>query len=277
MTINFSRKTSQIGFQISVPEGWRKNHRKIKIPAFSGYTILQMLDEGFQEQKHLWTLDDGNFVLDASKLPSSTRYFVDMEGVVDENVLKKFVYIKPAANRDNDDKNDKYWLESSIKQLHMLENIYNDLEIDDVNFAVMIDMNKMFALTIPYEVGDKIAAHQQLLQASASNIDREKLFRAAREYKRQEKISPFFDPSNFFRIIQRVTAKDFIRQYIDIDRPYDVGRIDQPEKYVGIIPQNINVQAITKLTLRNPIASGHLVFQREKYMEKLRLEFKRLI
>ena len=276
MTINFSRKTSQIGFQIIVPEGWRKNHRKIKIPSISGYNLLRMTDEGFREQKHLWSIDDGNFVLDASKLPSSERYLVEMEGHVDESVLKQFVYIKPAANRDNDNENDKYWLESSIKQPNTLETIYNDLEVDEVNFGVTVDIDKMFALTIPNEVKDKTAALQQLLSVSSSNFDRNQLLKAALEYKKQEKISPSFDPGNFFRIIQRVTTKDLIRQHINIDRAYDLGRIDQPEKYVGIIPQNINVQAVTRLTLRNPIASGYLVFQREKYMEKLRTEFKKL-
>jgi len=63
MSINFSRRTSQIGFQITVPEGWRKHSRKIKIPALSGYNILRMTDEGFNEQKHLWGLIDENYVL----------------------------------------------------------------------------------------------------------------------------------------------------------------------------------------------------------------------
>lgn len=276
MTINYSRKTSQIGFQIMVPEGWRKNRRKIKIPEIPGYNILRMTDEGFREQKHLWSRDGGNFVLDASKLPSSERYLVEMEGHVDESVLKQFIYIKPAANRDNDDENDKYWLESSIKKPNTLETIYNDLEIDEINFGVMIDIDKIFALTIPKEVEHKTAALQKLLNISSSNFDRNQLLKAALEYKRQEKISPSFDPGNFFRIIQRVTAKDLIRQHINIDRSYNLGRIDQPEKYVGIIPQNINVQAVTRLTLRSPIASGYLVFQREKYMNKLRSEFKKL-
>ena len=39
MTVNFSRGVSQIGFQVTVPEGWRKNKRKVKIPAIRGYRI----------------------------------------------------------------------------------------------------------------------------------------------------------------------------------------------------------------------------------------------
>lgn len=276
MSINFSRRTSQIGFQITVPEGWRKHSRKIKIPALSGYNILRMTDEGFNEQKHLWGLIDENYVLNANQLPASEKYLVVMEGAVDENALKNIIFIKPAANRDNDDKNDKYWLESSIKQPGILERIYQDLEIEEVNFGVHIDIDKMFGLTIPREVQEKTDAIKKLLKTSSSQFDRNQLIKAALEYKRQERIAPSFDPGNFFRIIQRVTAKDMIRKYVEIDRPYDVGNIDQPEKYVGIIPQSISVQAITRLTLRSPIATGHLIFKRETYMDKLRSEFEKL-
>ena len=277
MSVNFSRGVSQIGFQVTVPAGLRKNKRKIKIPAMEGYQILRMVDEGFREQKQLWKLSEGYFVLDAKSLPTSERYLIEMEGTVDEHVLKDFVYIKPAANRDNDDKNDRYWLEASIKKPNTLEKIYTDLEIDDINVGVVINIDKMFGLTVPQEVQEKTIAVNKLLKASGSQFDRNLLYRAATEYRRQERILPSYDPQNFFRIIQRVTAQDLIRQHVNVERPYDIGNIDRPEKYVNIIPQSINVQAITRLTLQTPIANGYLVFMREKYMEKLRAEFKKLV
>ena len=277
MTINFSRGVSQIGFQITVPDGWRKNKRKVRIPAIAGYKILRMVDEGFREQKQAWKLSDGHFVLDAKVLPASERYLIEMEGTVDERVLKNFVYIKPAANRDNDDESDKYWLESSIRQLNTLEKIYTDLEIEDVNIGVVVNIDKMFGLTIPKEVQEKAVAVTNLLRTSSSEFDRNKLLRAAIAYKRQERISPSFDPENFFKVIQKVTAKDLIRQHINIDHPYDIGNIEQPVKYVNIVPQSINIQAITRLTLETPMANGYLVFKRKKYIEKLRLEFKKLV
>jgi len=276
MSINFSRKSSQMGFQITVPEGWRKSHKKIKIPAMAGYKVLRMTDEGFCEHRHLWKFDGENFVLNANELPASEKYLVEIDGTVDESILKDLVYIKPAANRDNDDENDKYWLDSSIKWPRALEKIYDDLEIDEVNFGVMIDIDKMFGLTIPPEVKNKASSIQRLLKVSSTNFDRNQLIHAALDYRKQEKIAPLFDPGNFFRIVQRLTAKDTIRQHISIDQPYDVGNINQPEKYVGIVPQNVEVQAITRLTLRTPTANGYLMFKREKYMDKLRSEFKKL-
>ena len=216
-------------------------------------------------------------MLDANKLPASERYLVDMEGTVEKSILKRFVYIKPAMNRDNDEENDKYWLESSIKQPNSLEKIYADLEIDDVNFGVEVNIDRMFGLTIPKEVKKKAAAINELLNASSSRFDRNRLLKAAMAYRRQERDSPSLDPGNFSRIVLKVTAKDLIRQHVHVDRPYDIGSIDQPEEYVDLVPQSINVHAVTRLTLATPIASGYLVFNREKYMKKLRTEFKKLI
>ena len=276
MSINFSHKTSQIGFKITVPDGWRKSSRKIIIPAYNNYKILRMTDESFIEQKYLWERINGNYVLKADKVPNSENFLIEMEGNVDENVLKNFVYIKPAINRDNDDQNDKYWLESSIKKPGFLETIYSDLEIDEVNFGVNIDIDKMFGLTIPKEVKEKSNALQHLLKVSSRDFDRNKLINAAVYYKRQEKLYPSFNPGDFFRIIQKFTAKNIIRDYIKIDQSYNVGDVEQPEKYNGVIPQNLKVHAITRLTLRDPIARGYLIFNRESYMKKLRDEFKNL-
>jgi len=135
----------------------------------------------------------------------------------------------------------------------------------------------MFGLTIPEQVKEKADALKNLLKASSINFERTQLLRAALAYKKQERLSPTFNPGDFFRIIQRLTGREIIRQHIEIDRPYDIGNINQPEKYIGIVPQSIKVQALTRLTLRMPIASGHLIFKREKYMDKLRSEFEKLM
>lgn len=277
LTINFSRGVSQIGSKITVPDGLRKKRRKIKIPVINGYNIVQMLDGGFQEQTRLWKLSDGYFVLNARDLPKSEHYLLTMEGNVEKKVLESFVFIKQAANRDNDDQDDKYWLDASLKQPGTLEKIYDDLAIDDINVGVEVNIEKMFGLTLPKEMEEKASAIHNLLEASSSNFDRNKLFKAALAYKKQARVSPTFDPGNFAKIIQKLTARDVIEQYINIERPYNIDNIEQPVKYVNIVPQSIKVQALTRLTLEQPIAAGYLVFNREKYLNKLRSEFQKLI
>jgi len=272
MMINFTRKTSTIGFQVSVPDGWRKNTNKVKIPTYPGFNIIRMMDESFHEQKNLWRHQDGFHVLDAKDLPTSEKYLIEMEGSIDENALKNLVHIKPAANRDNDDEDDKYWLDSSIKTPKALEKIYDDLEIEEVNVGVYVDIDKMFGLTLPKEIRTKAESLHRLLDES-KKFNRNEILRSAAEYKRQERLHPSYNPGDFIKIIQRLTARDIVGQHIEIDKPYNVGNIDQPEKFVGIVPQNIKVQALTTLTLRNPAALGYLKFKRKMYMDKLKSEF----
>jgi len=275
MTINYTKGTSTIGLKITAPEGFRKNRNKLKIPAFPGFRISRMSDDVFHELKYLWKEVDGYFILDANQLPSSENYLIELEGSVESKALKNLVHIKPATNRDNDDENDKYWLDSSIKQPQLLDKIWDELEIDEVNIGVFVDINKMFGLAFPEEIKDKKAAIDDLLN-TAKNFDRNTLFKAALEYKRQERRSRFH-PADFYRLISRLTARDVFLKHLDVDKPYDIGDIDKPENFIGIIPQNIKVQAITHLTLRQPTALGYLKFKRKLYEEKIKDEVNRLL
>ena len=121
MAINHTRRTSEMSFKVTVPDGWRKRHRKIVLPAYAGFSIVRMMDESFNEHKHLWKHIGDEFVLDANKLPSANAYLVTMEGRVNESALGQFVYIKPAANRTMDETSDKYWLESGLRNLRVLK------------------------------------------------------------------------------------------------------------------------------------------------------------
>ncbi len=115
MTINYGRKTSNIGLAVKIDEGFRKNHNKIKIPAYPGFRIRKMEDASFNQIKSLWRVVENEWVLDAKDLPPSDGYFVELEGSIDEKSLKDLVHIKPSINRDNDDEYDRYWLDASLK------------------------------------------------------------------------------------------------------------------------------------------------------------------
>ena len=49
MMINYGRKTSNIGLAVTIDEGFRKNHNKIKIPAYHGFSIKKMEDASFNQ------------------------------------------------------------------------------------------------------------------------------------------------------------------------------------------------------------------------------------
>ena len=275
MTINFSSQTSTIGLAIIVDEGFRKNHNKIKIPAYPNFKIIKMQDASFHQIQSLWKCVNREWILDARDLPPSDGYLIELEGAIEENNLKNLVHIKPSINRDSNDKIDKYWLDASLKNPKILEQIWSDLQIDEVNVTVKIDINKMFALRLPQEIKDKTDAIQKYLRAGQLG-DRGLLFRAMHDYKRQERKSPFH-PNDFLRVINNLTARNTLLNFISVDKRYDIGEIDHFTTYEGIIPQDIKVHALTNLTLQNPQALGYLTVQRKLYLEKIQEEFDKIL
>lgn len=273
MTLDYSNKTARMKFRIDVPDGKQKTLIKIKIPAHEGYRIINMMDSGFVEHTQTWKKDGGFFVLDAKHLPVSGPYLVETEGTVDENIFKKLIYIQPSTNRNATAETDSYWLESSIKSAREFESIYSELEIEKINFGVKVDIEKIFKLSIPKEMIEFSDTTVKLLNALTEN-DRNKVHKLRLIYKQQQREYKHFNPNDLVKIIMHFTANEMIREHIKIDKPYDFGGVTQPERYVGPIPQSVQVEAVTKLTLKNPVASGFLTFYKQKYLEKLKQEFK---
>ena len=276
MEINFAQCMTRMHVQIVVPDGRRRALAKVKIPAYPGYRITGMIDEAFVEHNHLWQYDGTHYVIKAGDLPASNRYRVTMEGNIDDQVLKELVYVKPATNQDNDEKNDRYWLDASLRNPDLLQRTYADLEISEVSSDVVVDIDKMFGLAIPPEVKDTADAIKRLLAASGL-FDRNEILRAAQLYKKASKNAPAVSVTDFNTVVAKVTGRDMILKHVQVDPQYDIGRVDQPVKYSGIIPQELNVHALTRLSLRTPRTHGYLTFKRQEYVGMLESEFKKLV
>lgn len=277
MIINYSKRTSVVGLFLNIDEGFRKNHNKIKIPHYPGFEISRMQDAVFRELKFLWKLEDGQWILDAKSLPPSDGYFIELEGAIEEKAVKDLVHIQPAINRDSDKVSDKYWLDSCIKNPELLEKAWTHLQINDIDVGVSVDFNKMFALKVPQEIQDKADAIKNYLSVGSNPVfDRNLIYKALHEYRRQERKVPFH-PTDFIKVIQSLTARDTLMDYLSVDASYKIGEIAQPTKYSGIIPLDVKVQTFTTLTLRSPQALGYLTFKRQKYLDKLQEEFSKLM
>ena len=275
VAINFADRTCEISFRVSIPGGWRKRQRKIAVPAHEGFAITKMFDTAFNQHRHEWRRAGTEYVLDANKLPSSETYLVTMEGQVDRDALKQLVYIKPAANRVTGENVDRYWLESSIRNLRMLESIYTDLEIDDVNFGVDVIIGKVFIPAAPLEISAQAKTVGSAFRA-ASDMDEQEWINSMQSYGAQSRTHPDYDEVPFARLVSRLTAREVVEEYVTVDRPYRLGTVRTPEHRHGAVPQCITINAATKLTLRSPAAKGYLRFNKKEYVERLRSEFKAL-
>ena len=275
MNINFSHRTCDIGLAIKADEGFRKNHNKIKIPAYPGFRIVSMQDASFNRIQSLWKNINNEWVLDSKDLPPSDGYFIVMKGNMDPKNLEGLVHIKPSFNRDSNDEIDKYWLDASIKDPKKLEEIWTELQVDEVDVGVKIDTNKLFGLRLPQEIKDKADSIQKYLGAGKQG-DRGLLFHAMHDFKRQERKTPFH-PNDFLRVIQNLTTRETMLDYISVDESYDIGDVDHPTAYEGILPQEVKIQTLTRLTLEDPQSLGYLTLRRKLYLEKIQEEFDKIL
>ncbi|WOV93605.1 MAG: hypothetical protein R1F52_02970 [Candidatus Nitrosoabyssus spongiisocia] len=275
MCINFNDKTCEIGLSFHIEEGYRKNHKTLKIPNFSGFRIVEMQDAVFNSLKPLWKLIDNEWILDAKTLPKSDGYFVKLEGGIKEESLKNLVHIKPSINRDPSDDYDKYWLDASLKDPKKLENIWTELEIDEINVNVKVDINKLFAIQLPQEIQDKAAAIQKFLHAGKTG-DRESVFRGMHDLRKQERKNPF-RPNDFWKIIQNLTTKQTLKEYLTVDQRFILGNVDNSSTLNNLMPENIKVQAITKLSLREPTSIGYLTLKKKLYLERIKKDFNKVL
>jgi len=45
--------------------------------------------------------------------------------------------------------------------------------------------------------------------------------------------------------------------------------VKREERFMGLFPEKMSVNAFTDLNLRQPIAKGYLTFKKKKYMKKI--------
>ena len=266
MIINYSTKTCSLEILLTIDEGFRKNHRKIKIPAYSQFAITKMMDITFTRIEKLWKLIGDEWVLNAKELPAGDTFFIEITGKIDESNLKNLVHIKQSINPDTDKLVDRYWLDVSLRNPKLLEKVWNELQIDEINVGVKINVNKMFAMRIPALLKEKADTVQEFIDAGFRG-DRGEMFRARSAMRRQAKLTKYTQ-NDFLNMISNLTTRETLLNYITVENNYRLGDLKQPN-YRGWIPQNIHVQALTMLTLKNYQSIGYLTLKKEQYLKKI--------
>ena len=69
-------------------------------------------------------------------------------------------------------------------------------------------------------------------------------------------------------LISNLTTRETLLNYLTIENNYRIGDLKQPN-YRGWVPQNIHVEAVTKLTLKNYQSIGYLTLKKKQYLEKI--------
>ncbi len=154
-----------------------------------------------------------------------------------------------------------------IRDIELVENIWDLLEIDDVNVAIKVGINKCFSTAIPPSYSRKIKATQRYISAGFGK-DREQLHRAWAEFRRSQRDAGC-TLDEFVKIIGNLTKGDLFEKYIHIDDPYNIKNIIRDDTN-NILPDFMSVQAVTNLNLKKYTADGELIFEKKKYIDDIK-------
>lgn len=184
MDINYRSQKAEVELLLHIPNNLKRKIRKIEVPAYQNFEISEMRDEVFNRIGELWWFEDGKWKLNPSKLPSSEKYLLTLEGIP-HDALSKIVFIQPASNKDRTEEMDRYWLASMIRNVEILEKLWDALSVNDVIANVKIGIERSFSTTIPIKAKERLRTIQRWVRAGRGR-DKEEVHRVWGELRRLE-------------------------------------------------------------------------------------------
>jgi len=274
--IDYLDKGSEIKYLIRIPSGLsRKLHRKVSIPSTIGFKIDEIIDlDTTQLLSFSYNSSDKTWNFDADQFPNSERFLITLKGRVSEDFLARLVSVRVATDASRQDGIEKFWVHSALRDVSILQRVWNELDLDRVNCDVRIGVERLFTSVIPNEVRNALQTQKQLLDAiahGARNI--EGLKSRYRVQQRRTKVSP----AELFELVMKLVSGDFVIDYIRVSSPYVLGLIEPVKALTAIVPEKLKVGVQTDLNFQVPVAKGDVVFERSNYSQSISAAFKNLL
>ncbi len=273
MSINYKSRDSEISLALNIPDGMKRKFRKIEIPRYQNFEVSEMMDESFNEiyLKESLESDDKKIKIKCSNLPSSENYLLKLKGVVPQKALDSIVFIQPSINKDRSDDMDKYWLSSMIRDVETIEKLWDGLNVDDVTAGVNIGIDRYISAKLPTNIKEGLDALNMYAMAGAKG-DRNKVLTA---WKQRKTKGSKVKKDELFELFKTLTAKDFFSGFVDVEYPYNLGNIENKE-ILNTLPEDMYVEALTRLTLKEPTAESYMKFRKKEYVKCVEKKFQSL-
>ena len=275
LRINYLDKTTELKLLVNVPQGIKRRFRDIEIPAYPSYSIREVFDGAtFDKIDVKWQLKNQNWISDAEDLGASDRYFVILQGQITEDSLAQLVKLYCPEDPKRTTEVDRYWIDSAIKDMSILEKIYDELTIDKVSTCVNVGVERQFASSIPKEVREWFRARAQADRYLASK-DRGMSFRSFYRLRAAQRKMGKLSPTDVHNLASKALSPETFMYYIEVDKPFHISHL-MPLEETSWYPEKIGVSVETDLNYRNPVAQGDLIYKKIEFASKLTEEVKKL-
>lgn len=275
LRVNYLSKVTEMKLLIKVPQGIKRSFRDVEIPAYPGYSIKEVFDGTTLDRINVdWQLKNQNWIADAKALGPSDRYFVILEGSISDVALKRLVKLYCPEDPKRESDVDRYWIDSTIKDMAILEKIYDELTLDKVNTCVNVGVERQFTSSIPKEVKNWFRA-RALADIHLRSRDREKAFRSYRFLRLAERKLGNLSPMEVSNLAKNVLSPETFMYYVSVDKPFHISHLN-PVEEGHWLPEKIGVIVETDLSYKNPVAQGDLIYKKMDFASKLEDEIRKL-
>lgn len=265
-TVDYLTRTSEIKYLLNIPSGVKRiTHRKIELPATTGFRIDEVLDLDTTDLLKINYDSNGEkWVFNADDFPNSNRFMVTTKGIISLDFLNRLVAVNCATNPTRREECDCYWIHSAIKDVSILEKIWEELDVERVNVDVRIAVERFFSSAIPEPVKERLKIQSELLDAirrGERNIEGLKL-----KY-RHSAIKAKISPTDLVDLLMSLVSGEFFSNFISLDKPFVLGSIEPHRELTSFIPERVKVNVLSDLNFQLPAAKGELTFKRKDFTD----------
>jgi hypothetical protein len=261
---NYREATSEMTFLLRIPDSRRRKFSKVKIPIDQGYRVKEMFSlPDYNPVNTVYGVEDGVITFDPSELPGHTEYILTLNGDVDPDTLKEIVHLKAPEDPTKSEDTDSYWIHSAIKRPGVMKEVYDDMQVDNVDISLQVGVQRCFSSGIPDDVLDIFDSTRDLLTAS-NDFDRNEILRTARQrFEARQDVS--CSPAEAAELIRSLATSDSIQEYITVEDPFRERNINPGTPSQNIFPESVSVDVTTDLNLDRQAADGNILFRKKDF------------
>lgn len=276
LRVNYLDKSTELKLLLNIPQGIKRRFRNIKIPAYQNYIVYEIFDAvSLNKVNANWKLKGKNWVTTTSKLSGSDKYFVIMKGTVNQESLNELIRLYCPDDPKKTEELDLYWIDSAIKDMSILERIYDELTIDKVDTCVNVGLERQFTSSIPNEIKEFIRAKAQH-DIHFGTTDRQSEFRSSYRYRMARRSLRDVSSRDIYKTSSEAVDPENFLLYISVDDPFRISGVTQLDTE-HLYPEKIGVRVQTDLNYQRPVAQGDLIFKRIDFSEELKIKFQSLM
>jgi hypothetical protein len=263
---NYREATSEMTFLIRVPDSQKRKFGKVKIPISEGYRLKEMFAlPDYTAVKAGYMSGEGYISFNPKELPSHNEYIVTLRGDVEPQTLEEIVHLKAPEDPTRTEEEDSYWVHSAIKRPGVMKEVYDDMQVDNVDISLNVGVQRCFSNGIPEDVLKIFDRTKELLEASNED-DRNQIVTASRRrFQARQDLSS--SPAEAADIVRSLATADNLQDFINVDDPFRERNINPGTPEQHIFPEMVSVDVTTDLNLDQQAADGDIIFRKKDFQE----------